>query len=459
MINLKAGKGVAAGLLAFVLVFMGIFGLTGIAGSYTVAAAEDDTEEAEPTVYLKDVTVYSAAKETVVTVPIYAQDVDLQCYDLTISCETITNKYTYLTGQTDGTGLDFEGYEDVNVYSDGEIRIVGVTLADGADAADGKVGEVSFVVGRNVTSDGIEIAVSIEVEELGFGTEAADVTVVGSTVTLNKSAAPEIVYGDADGDGDVDTDDVTVILQAYTGAVVLSDTQAEAADVDGDGTISVADAGYVWEYYLGLISALSPEEEYSAITEPAYTYTVDGLTLTISMEGTSWGWNMLSLEVQAPKGTVESYTVNTSFVSSFLLSGGNAVYNVSMGEESGNDYDEVKIGGLYMTESGASFAVTGTGILGTITFSEPTTVTINGVEVAITGETTEIEYGDVNGDHNVTVDDALLILRYYVGLDTLDDDALLRADVTGEGSVNVDDALYVLQYYVSLITEFPVEQQ
>ncbi len=68
-------------------------------------------------------------------------------------------------------------------------------------------------------------------------------------------------------------------------------------------------------------------------------------------------------------------------------------------------------------------------------------------------------YGDVNLDDRVTVEDAILVIRYIVGLRELTDEQLLNGKVSvGDGSLNVTDAILILRYIVGLIDQFPVEK-
>lgn len=55
------------------------------------------------------------------------------------------------------------------------------------------------------------------------------------------------------------------------------------------------------------------------------------------------------------------------------------------------------------------------------------------------------QMGDVNGDGEVTAEDALLILRYSLELIEFNDDAVLLADVNGDGEVDLADALITLR--------------
>ena len=76
-------------------------------------------------------------------------------------------------------------------------------------------------------------------------------------------------------------------------------------------------------------------------------------------------------------------------------------------------------------------------------------------EIPPTGET--ITYGDMNKNGQIDVQDALEILKAYVGLRKLDEEEQKIADVSGNGEIEVEDALYVLKYYVELIEVFPVD--
>ena len=66
-------------------------------------------------------------------------------------------------------------------------------------------------------------------------------------------------------------------------------------------------------------------------------------------------------------------------------------------------------------------------------------------------------FGDVDGDKNVTGNDALKILQYTVGLLDFTDEQKDLAKVTtedGSGEISSADALAVLQYSVKMLTEF-----
>ena len=61
--------------------------------------------------------------------------------------------------------------------------------------------------------------------------------------------------------------------------------------------------------------------------------------------------------------------------------------------------------------------------------------------------------GDVDGNGVVNANDALLLMRYALGLMPLTDVQLARADVDENGSVNANDALRIMRYKLGLIPE------
>jgi hypothetical protein len=67
--------------------------------------------------------------------------------------------------------------------------------------------------------------------------------------------------------------------------------------------------------------------------------------------------------------------------------------------------------------------------------------------------------GDVNGDDDVNVADAIMVLRSIVGLEQLSTDQEKRADAYHDGEINVVDAIAILRFNTQLIDELPVYPQ
>ena len=70
----------------------------------------------------------------------------------------------------------------------------------------------------------------------------------------------------------------------------------------------------------------------------------------------------------------------------------------------------------------------------------------------------EILWGDANGDGEVTAADALLLMRSFIDLDTVEQENLALCDVNGDGEINLMDALMIMRKTMGVITAFPVEK-
>jgi len=62
--------------------------------------------------------------------------------------------------------------------------------------------------------------------------------------------------------------------------------------------------------------------------------------------------------------------------------------------------------------------------------------------------------GDVNGDTKIDYQDALITLRYSIGLEILEEAQILACDVDGNGTVNYSDALQILRKSIGLLEDF-----
>jgi len=76
-------------------------------------------------------------------------------------------------------------------------------------------------------------------------------------------------------------------------------------------------------------------------------------------------------------------------------------------------------------------------------------------EVTVQG--TGVVYGDVNGDGEITITDAVRVLKHITDGTTLTGDQLIAADVDGESGITITDALQVLKKITDSNYQFPVE--
>jgi hypothetical protein len=74
-------------------------------------------------------------------------------------------------------------------------------------------------------------------------------------------------------------------------------------------------------------------------------------------------------------------------------------------------------------------------------------------------ELTAVDYGDVDGDGQITSIDALMALQAGLGKIALSDKDMQKANVDGNTVVNAVDALYILQKSLNKIDKFPAEVQ
>lgn len=80
-------------------------------------------------------------------------------------------------------------------------------------------------------------------------------------VTVEGGSAPEILYGDVNGDGKVDSLDAMLVYACHNGKRTLSEKQRLAADVNGDGKVDSFDAMLVYAYHNGKINKFPIENK------------------------------------------------------------------------------------------------------------------------------------------------------------------------------------------------------
>lgn len=73
----------------------------------------------------------------------------------------------------------------------------------------------------------------------------------------------------------------------------------------------------------------------------------------------------------------------------------------------------------------------------------------------ITPAEPEVTVGDINGDGDITLKDATLLLQHVNKVAALNDSQLTAADINGDGSITLKDATLLLQYVNKLIDTLP----
>ena len=70
-----------------------------------------------------------------------------------------------------------------------------------------------------------------------------------------------------------------------------------------------------------------------------------------------------------------------------------------------------------------------------------------------------VVYGDLNGDEEADIYDAMLIIQFYNEEIELTEEQLAAADVNGDEEVDIYDAMLIIQFYNEEIESFPVEEE
>ncbi len=65
------------------------------------------------------------------------------------------------------------------------------------------------------------------------------------------------------------------------------------------------------------------------------------------------------------------------------------------------------------------------------------------------------QYGDINRDGKINVQDVTMIMQHVLGLKDLSEKEKILADVNGDDAINVQDAALIMQKALGLIDEFP----
>jgi len=65
-----------------------------------------------------------------------------------------------------------------------------------------------------------------------------------------------------------------------------------------------------------------------------------------------------------------------------------------------------------------------------------------------------VTIGDVNGDGEVDIADAILIMKHDAGVTVIDQTLKMLGDVNQDGEIDIADAILIMKYDASLIQHF-----
>ncbi|MFR5773300.1 MAG: dockerin type I domain-containing protein [Lachnospirales bacterium] len=117
---------------------------------------------------------------------------------------------------------------------------------------------VDFTVNANATgSTDVKVAVAQVANSASALADESTIEAAAGTVTVDTA----FIYGDANGNGKVDSDDVSLTAQSSLSLLEFTSTQLKACDVNGNGKIDSDDVSYIAQKSLGLISSFPVENE------------------------------------------------------------------------------------------------------------------------------------------------------------------------------------------------------
>lgn len=117
---------------------------------------------------------------------------------------------------------------------------------------------VDFTVNANATgSTDVKVAVAQVANSDSALADKSTIEAAAGTVTIDTA----FIYGDANGNGKVDSDDVSLTAQSSLSLLEFTSTQLKACDVNGNGKIDSDDVSYIAQKSLGLISSFPVENE------------------------------------------------------------------------------------------------------------------------------------------------------------------------------------------------------
>lgn len=179
----------------------------------------------------------------------------------------------------------------------------------------------------------------------------------------------------------------------------------------------------------------------AAMGEP----TVSEQVVTVSLSGLTAGEEATILVVNA--GTtlasvtkadivyIDQLTVNDEGGVSFTMDASAAK------ETDGKKYVDIYSGYTNMADGASPLSVKNVLVAGTDVPPAPTVI-----------------YGDVDGIAGITVNDAIVTLKFATKSMTPDDNQKVAADVDGAAGITVNDAILVLKKATKSIDKFPVEE-
>lgn len=340
--------------------------------------------------------------------------------------------------------------------------------------------KATITVGTSVTLTGVTIPIALT-KDIFFSANqswtAETLTVATSSFTLYKDAIAEANTVEPSA-VTVDMIKTAALAKVKEGAITVSRTtpalEADVAKADITVDLNTEDSAFNG-------AAADAEVKFDVVLATG-SYNYDGYAVNVGAEGLK-----ATVAVNYQLETPDAWTVTSATYT------GEAIADIAEAKADSYDfagYAEDALNGKSVTLSGSegnsASVVLGTDVDYTVETSVGTpgaddiaiitaTVTITATDV-IKGSTTitipdgitfnttftskmeTVKYGDVTGEGDITMDDAIMAMQIYMTKVTPTAKQLKAADVNGVDGVTMDDAILIMQRYMTKIPSFPVEQ-
>ena len=234
----------------------------------------------------------------------------------------------------------------------------------------------------------------------------------GKITSLPNFAAKEVTYGDVNGDGSVDIEDYMIVSKYVNGSVKLDDEQLKAADVyqggKSKGVVDIVDRNTLIKAISGVVPKLPDKTLYGDLTGDGKVDVEDSTLLTNYLNDKATLTNAQLLAADVNQVDKELGEINENDQKTLM------------------DYINGKVTMLPITVK----------------------------------QSNDINYGDVNGDGKVDVEDTVLMNQHIHGTSKIPEQFLPAADLyqvdEGKGVINEDDVSALLNLINGSNIKFPI---
>ncbi len=325
-----------------------------------------------------------------------------------------------------------------------------IDVNTGAATYVGPIGPSGGEIVGLYTKNDIEIA-PIEVQDVtvtfvdGYTNEVLDTMVVPGGTVLDEADFPEapvhegLEFTGWDYNGAAVYVDTTITAHYFDPNSIIWDFESDPEDQGFEFTDEDGD-GYTWEWMYGS-DGLVCYEGMGCAASASYINNLGALNPD------NW---MITPEFSGTAITFWANGQDPSWASEFM--------GVYVSEDGGQTWSD-ELFSLTATGTPTEYSVDLSDYTGTLrvafrhyNVTDMFRLNVDYITVTPGGEPQPTILGDVDGDGEVTIADALLVLRYCMGVQELTDAQLEVADINGDGEVSLDDAILLLRLAMGLIT-------